>query len=84
MKKFLIVGLLSVFLLVGCGYQEGSKIMSDHFVVIEKQSDDVKYYTYKVYDKETKVIYLIFDGSYSGGITPLYNADGTLQIYEGK
>ena len=36
-----------------------------------------------VYANDTKVKYLIFDrGMYRYGITPLYNADGTLQIYE--
>lgn len=36
-----------------------------------------------VYANDTKVKYLIFDsGMYRFGITPLYNADGTLQIYE--
>lgn len=34
-----------------------------------------------VYDNDTKVKYLVIDSTYGGGITPLYNADGTLQIY---
>ena len=37
-----------------------------------------------VYANDTDVMYYIFLKGYSGGITPLYNADGTLQIYEGK
>ncbi len=82
MKKFLIVGLLSVFLLTGC-VKEGDEYLNDDFIIIEKRTGDT-YHTYKVYDKETKVIYLIFNGSYSGGMTPLYNTDGTLQIYEGE
>lgn len=36
-----------------------------------------------VYHKETKVMYAVSFGSYNiGTFTPLYNADGTLQIYE--
>lgn len=36
-----------------------------------------------VYANDTKVKYLIINRSqYMSGITPLYNADGTLQIYE--
>lgn len=36
-----------------------------------------------VYANDTKVKYLIFNsGKYRFDITPLYNADGTLQIYE--
>ena len=37
-----------------------------------------------VYANDTGVMYYIFTSNYKGGITPLYNADGTLQIYEGK
>lgn len=83
MKKFLIVGLLSVFLLTGCGYKEGEEILNDDFVMIERKGDD-HFSTYKVYDKETKVIYLYVVNYNAAGITPLYNADGTLQIYEGE
>lgn len=83
MKKFLIVGLLSVFLLTGCRYKEGDEMFSDDFVLIEKK-DDNNYNAYKLYDKETKVIYLFTSNGYSSGMTPLYNADGTLQIYEGE
>ena len=35
-----------------------------------------------VYANDTKVKYFICDGASSYGITPLYNTDGTLQIYE--
>lgn len=34
-----------------------------------------------VYANDTKVIYLVCVSSNHFGITPLYNADGTLQIY---
>ena len=37
-----------------------------------------------VYANDTDVMYYNFLKGYSGGITPLYNADGTLQIYEGN
>lgn len=37
-----------------------------------------------VYDKNTKVKYIILKKSEcESGITPLYNADGSLQIYKG-
>lgn len=35
-----------------------------------------------VYANDTKVKYLIWSCGHRGGITPLYNANGTLQIYE--
>lgn len=38
--------------------------------------------TYRiVYANDTKVKYIVFFDGYRGGISPLYNADGTLQIF---
>lgn len=37
-----------------------------------------------VYAVDTNVKYLIASSGYKFGITPLYNADGTLQTYEAK
>ena len=41
-------------------------------------------YEYIVYANDTGVMYYVFLGIDCGGITPLYNADGTLQIYKGE
>ena len=38
----------------------------------------------KRYANDTKVMYYIEYGGSSRMITPLYNADGTLQIYQGE
>ena len=35
-----------------------------------------------MYANDTKVLYFVVYDGYSFGITPLYNTDGTLQIYE--
>lgn len=36
-----------------------------------------------LYDKETKVMYHMSTGFYNNGnLTPLYNADGTLRVWE--
>lgn len=36
-----------------------------------------------VYDNDTKVMYHMSNGSYNkGSITPLFNADGTLRVWE--
>lgn len=61
---------------------------NDYFITIE----DCGYYRieggnipiYIVYAKDTHVKYLIGIGVKKSMITPLYNADGTLQIYEGE
>lgn len=92
MKKRLSNAVLAVVMsacLVGCGttYQEATgqtesnssgDFGNEYFTVItEWDSYQI------VYANDTKVKYLIFDsGKYRFGITPLYNADGTLQIYE--
>ena len=36
-----------------------------------------------LYDKNTKVMYIILDGYQSTGMTPILNADGTPKLYEG-
>lgn len=84
MKKRLLSVALAVVMvvcLVGCGQEikdESKEDNSSMFVCIESTI------SWKiVYHKETKVMYAVSDGSYNHGtFTPLYNADGTLQIYE--
>lgn len=54
----------------------------DYFTVIETGVDPVTMDEYKImYANDTKVKYLLVDGYRSYAITPLYNADGTLQVY---
>lgn len=78
---------------VGCGttYQEATGQTENgssadygngYFTVITKWGDENQIYRI-MYANDTKVKYLVRDGGgYQYGITPLYNADGTLQIYE--
>ena len=97
MKKRIVSVALSVVMvvcLVGCGttYQEAagqteSNSATDYgngyFTVITKWKNATGTYRI-VYANDTKVKYLtiIGGGGSRFGITPLYNADGTLQIYE--
>lgn len=37
-----------------------------------------------VYANDTKVMYIIHSADKSYGITPLYNSDGSLQVYAGE
>lgn len=94
-KRILIVALavVMVFCLVECGttYQEAtgqteSNTSGDfgngYFTTISEWGDG-SYGTYRiVYANDTKVKYFVNTSGYRTGITPLYNADGTLQIYE--
>lgn len=93
MKKKLLgivlCGMLSLSC-VGCGgqtYQEAtstvepSEDFADGYFTIITEWGSVPTYRI-VYAKDTKVKYLVFFDGYRGGISPLYNADGTLQIYD--
>lgn len=53
----------------------------DYFTKINYWNNSLANY-YIVYANDTKVKYLIIVSSHKFGITPLYNADGSLQIYE--
>lgn len=92
MRKIFLVIILSGMLIlscVGCGttYQEATNTSNSsdsfakgYFTVITEWGGTPTYRI--VYANDTKVKYFVFFDGYRGGISPLYNADGTLQIYE--
>ena len=55
-----------------------------YFTVIKEWGGGIYPTESIVYANDTGVIYYVYAYGYRGGITPLYNADGTLQIYEGE
>lgn len=94
MKKKILATIaagLICMLAVGCGksYQEaisantanGATRSNGYFTEIVKWDNGS--YTI-VYANDTKVKYFIYSGYNQYGITPLYNADGTLQVYDGE
>lgn len=77
---------------VGCGGQtyqeatnaiEASEDFADGYFTIITEWGSIPTYRI-VYAKDTKVKYFVFFDGYRGGISPLYNTDGTLQIYDGE
>lgn len=77
MKKLLVVLACIVVLLVGCGAGYVNKEEAFYTVVYSDGSYLI------VYDNYTKVMYHMSDGMYNrGNLTPLYNADGTLRVWE--
>lgn len=55
----------------------------NQFVLVERQYSMNWGTLYIVYDKDTKVMYYMRDGnSYTGGFTPIYNADGSVKVYD--
>ena len=86
----IIMAAMMAFSIIGCtSYQEsvdmskeGKSLGGGYFTLIRKWDSNYTYYI--VYANNTKVMYLIIDGYQAYGITPLYNADGTLQVYDGE
>ena len=94
MKKFylVLIIILMATMLCSCSstsYDEAKTsntyaFSNGYFTVIKEWGDTLRFNEYIVYAKDTGVMYYVFIKGYAGGITPLYNADGTLQIYEGE
>ena len=91
MKKKILLLTTSVILsmgLAGCASNSASNSFSclanDFTVVEEKESNFLGDYSQIIYDNETKVEYLIIYDGYRCGITPIYNADGTIKVYQEK
>ena len=88
MKKKIITGLSIFALALSTTMFSGCAELNFNAKVAEKETSG-KYFTciekwnnYEiVFANDTNVMYLIYTNSYSFSITPLYNADGTLQIY---
>lgn len=55
------------------------RVFSNENLMSEKSGGDLTI----VYDTETKVMYL-YGGKNSSAVTPLYNADGSLRLYQEK
>lgn len=89
-KKLLGIVLCGMLVLscVGCGtsYQEATNTDytkdygGGYFTLLTEWNGSEANYRI-VYANDTKVKYLICSSGYKYGITPLYNTDGTLQIY---
>jgi hypothetical protein len=90
-RKILGLILVSILLLplASCSSQHNAKVDNPNkdnpnediktLVYIGSQNNRFRYY----YDKDTKVMYVVFsDYQCGGGMTPLYNPDGTLKLYE--
>jgi hypothetical protein len=93
-KKIALILVLCAMAAMLCGcsssYEEAKTsdtyAFSDgYFTVIKEWDGGVNFPLERiVYANDTGVMYYVYIFGYAGGMTPLYNADGTLQIYEGK
>lgn len=79
MKKIFTVIACVGMLLAGCGAGYTQKENETFYTVVYR---DPGFYQI-VYDNYTHVMYHLSDGSYNhGNLTPLYNTDGTLRVWE--
>ena len=65
---------LGIVLLSGCNASAGGNIDNKTWGV-----DNINYEVFEVTDPQTGVHYLFIDGGYNGGVTVMYNADGTIK-----
>lgn len=86
-----VILVTSLMILTSCSnktYDKADNVHEDYgngyFTTIKKWGNDGMYrIEYRiVYANDTGVEYMIVDGYRKFSITPLYNADGTLKIYE--
>ena len=93
-KKITLVLVLCIMTAMLCScsvsYEEANTnpdnyFSKGYFTIIKSWDGGIDYPTeHIVYANDTGVMYYVFRSNHSGGITPLYNADGTLQIYKGE
>ena len=91
-KKIVLILMLCIIItmLTGCFSSYGEmttpiyKDFGGYFTILKEWYADDMGHCKILYANDTHVRYFYFDGAYTSGITPLYNPDGTLQIWEGE
>lgn len=88
MKKIALIMALGLITLTGCC--SGHDVEPTQSSAANKYIDFVVIYenlsqqTEVMYDKNTGIMYFHRYGRYDSFMTPIYNADGTLKLYEEK
>lgn len=88
-RKILTValGLTLCFVMTGCTKgdiePESSRLANKYIDLVTIYKDD-NHNTKVLYDKNTKVMYFVKWSGYQFGITPIYNSDGTVKLYDGE
>ena len=88
-RKILTValGLTLCFGMTGCTKgdiePESSRLANKYIDLVTIYKDD-NHNTKVLYDKNTKVMYFVKWSGYQFGITPIYNSDGTVKLYDGE
>lgn len=88
-KKILAValGLTLCFGMTGCtkgDIEPESSILGNKYIDLVTIYKDGEHNTEVLYDKNTKVMYFVKHSGSEFGITPIYNSDGTVKLYDGE
>ena len=88
-KKILavVLGLALCLGMTGCTKgdikPESSDLGNKYIDLVTIYKDD-NHNTKVLYDKNTKVMYFVKRTGHQFGITPIYNSDGTVKLYDGE
>lgn len=87
MKRILFIALIVAILVLslgGCKQNKQNDDGIDEYRLVPIDSNTSNDYGYQkiYYDKDTRVMYVFVKNGKAGGLSPLYNADGTLRLYE--
>jgi len=83
MKKLLIVSIIAMVALTGCGYEKGEILLGNNFTVKEVLTNNNNNDAEKVYvviDKKSGVNYYWIASGQGRSLTPIYNKDGKVVI----
>ena len=88
-KKILAValGLTLCLGMTGCtkgDIEPESSCLANKYIDLVTIYKDDDHNTEVLYDKNTKVMYFVKWSNYQFGITPIYNSDGTVKLYDGE
>ena len=90
MKKKILAVVLGLTLCFGMtGFTKGdiepeSSCLANKYIDLVTIYKNDDYRTKVLYDKNTKVMYFVQWSNYQFGITPIYNSDGTVKLYDGE
>lgn len=88
-KKILavVLGLTLCFGMTGCArgdIEPKNSYFANKYIDLVTIYKDDSCNAEVLYDKNTKVMYFVRCSGYQFGITPIYNSDGTVKLYDGE
>ena len=79
MKKLLIVSIIAMVALTGCGYEKGEVLLGNNFIVKSVVRDEEKS-IYIVMDKKSGVNYYWITSGQGISLCPTYNKEGKVVV----